>query len=1075
MRFKFRGIICLFIMLIICITSVTDTYALSLMPQDGKEASQNSKSKANMDGTQSSWAANEIQKAHEDGLTYNQIEGNYQKSITREEFCTIVVRLYEKLSTKQAAVSQNPFTDTSNAEILKAVTLGIVKGTSATTFSPDNNITRQEICVMFFRAIKAAYPAIDTTTTGNFQFDDAASISPWALDAVKYIYLQGIMNGTSTTTISPLENTSREQAIALIKRTYEKKSAEKKPADSVDFSGLESIYPSKMLQTPGIGRVVPVGKGDTSKGTVLDIPIGKNITIAAVPKSPSNVSAVLGADNKVTVTWNDNSSDETGFDIGAGDSKGNGGTNHVASNVTSWIDDDDHTPGETYFYTVSAHNDTGYSGWTTEVSVKIPPAVSTKVPTAPSNLKAVFGTDNRIKLAWTDNSLDETGFEVDMSNDTYGGGGSIKVDSNTTNWIDDTLHAQGATYSFAVRAYNKLGSSAWSNRVSVDAPVTTAPSEVPSGVTATLGTDNKITVQWNYHPDIEDGYEIKMRSTKSANITTAKKVADGKDMDKWLDDGAHIPGETYYYSVRAYNKIGNSSYSGEISVKVPLMPESPDAISDKETGFSLLGKGYNIITGSYADPESVKQDKPFLDMERLLKDHRILKMPTNLSKFKYVDGQSMYSYSDSVATSIGISGGYLCFSGSASASFSSSSMTQSNHSYATLRYRASTYGLCIDDNHFKLTDYLDPVFAKDLNTMEPEALFEKYGTHMLRSVIMGGRLDYNVEANSQYTKEQHDFSYDVQASFSTGFASASADFSQSRSQASESFWSNTKRNINSQPLYNGSQVDANNFKQWSSWIINNPSLCDFGDTPFIPIWEFASDKSRQEQLKSRFNVYAQKHDYITVKGITAITGLHMEKVMYHPGAPNGGVLSSIHDPVTGDDWTEIANIEAHNGQDNNELSVLYARTGSSGVDSMPPVTNIFIVNKSKFDDENVFFNKIKDGDPTAKLWGKGANSFAGFGLDKPINCPGNDELYIYYVTSMKKSPITSVRVRYDEDATSHYWPKIEETQGKYNNYIKLLDWSEYLQERSVEQCCNEGLILPCTWCHHFIEYSTDVP
>jgi CRISPR/Cas system-associated endoribonuclease Cas2 len=54
----------------------------------------------NFDGTQSSWAEAELKEAYENGLTYDQIENNYQKPITREEFCVIVVKLYEKLGGK---------------------------------------------------------------------------------------------------------------------------------------------------------------------------------------------------------------------------------------------------------------------------------------------------------------------------------------------------------------------------------------------------------------------------------------------------------------------------------------------------------------------------------------------------------------------------------------------------------------------------------------------------------------------------------------------------------------------------------------------------------------------------------------------------------------------------------------------------------------------------------------------------------------------------------------------------------------------------------------------------------------
>ena len=174
-----------------------------------------------LDGTQSTWAEKELIEAFNYSLTYPRVMKSYQNSITREEFCTIAVKLYEKLSGNKAVQSNNPFKDTTDPEILKAYNLKIVKGTSADTFSPSNKITRQEICVMIYRALEAAKPDFNSAVSGNFPFNDKDNIAAWALDAVKFAYLNNIMKGTSATTISPLSDTNREQGVVLIKRTYD--------------------------------------------------------------------------------------------------------------------------------------------------------------------------------------------------------------------------------------------------------------------------------------------------------------------------------------------------------------------------------------------------------------------------------------------------------------------------------------------------------------------------------------------------------------------------------------------------------------------------------------------------------------------------------------------------------------------------------------------------------------------------------------------------------------------------------------------------------------------------------------
>lgn len=171
--------------------------------------------------TASDWAVDEIQKAYDLDLTTDRVLMNFQKNITREEFCEIAVKLYEALSGKNAkAAIDNPFDDTTNPYVLKAFELGIVKGTSDTAFSPGNPITRQEICVMIYRTLKADDSSLSAGSS-SVQFADQSQIASWAMDAVRFANENGIMKGTGGNKISPLNNTTREQAIVLLERTYE--------------------------------------------------------------------------------------------------------------------------------------------------------------------------------------------------------------------------------------------------------------------------------------------------------------------------------------------------------------------------------------------------------------------------------------------------------------------------------------------------------------------------------------------------------------------------------------------------------------------------------------------------------------------------------------------------------------------------------------------------------------------------------------------------------------------------------------------------------------------------------------
>lgn len=86
-------------------------------------------------------------------------------------------------------------------------------------------------------------------------------------------------------------------------------------------------------------------------------------------------------------------------------------------------------------------------------------------PVAPSNLSATplaFGTTSVVRLTWTDNSSDESGFLISRSLD---GVNFTHLATTSANWTirDDSSVAPSTTYYYRINAYNAGGNSAYSN------------------------------------------------------------------------------------------------------------------------------------------------------------------------------------------------------------------------------------------------------------------------------------------------------------------------------------------------------------------------------------------------------------------------------------------------------------------------------------------------------------------------------------------------------------------------------------------------------------------------------------
>ena len=91
---------------------------------------------------------------------------------------------------------------------------GVVNGTSPTTFAPDDEITREQMCVLIVNY--AEYKGISLNETKTVTFSDAADISGWARDAVEVCANAGIINGAGDGTFNPSGTASRAEVATLM-------------------------------------------------------------------------------------------------------------------------------------------------------------------------------------------------------------------------------------------------------------------------------------------------------------------------------------------------------------------------------------------------------------------------------------------------------------------------------------------------------------------------------------------------------------------------------------------------------------------------------------------------------------------------------------------------------------------------------------------------------------------------------------------------------------------------------------------------------------------------------------------
>jgi FtsP/CotA-like multicopper oxidase with cupredoxin domain len=205
-------------------------------------------------------------------------------------------------------------------------------------------------------------------------------------------------------------------------------------------------------------------------------------------------------------------------------------------------------------------------------------------PRAPNNLVAAFAGTN-VQLTWTDNSLSETGFNIDRALDPAftSGVAHFAVGAGVTTYLDTGTQAF-VKYYYRVNAENIVGDTfdyRAQNPLSIGFPTIRSVSDYsnvatppmrPTGTTTLTGlTQNAqigapIVVSWTYVPSGDQaGFKVQ-RATDSAftiGVVTGLAAAG----DRSYSDGVGIsPGVRYYYRVLATNAVGDGTWSNVMSI-----------------------------------------------------------------------------------------------------------------------------------------------------------------------------------------------------------------------------------------------------------------------------------------------------------------------------------------------------------------------------------------------------------------------------------------------------------------------------------------------------------------------------
>jgi hypothetical protein len=278
-------------------------------------------------------------------------------------------------------------------------------------------------------------------------------------------------------------------------------------------------------------------------------------TNTMTPNTPSSLRYTELTNSSVTLKWNDNSSNEYGFEIYRSLSE-SGSYSLVCTtvpNVTAYIDRSLQS-GTNYYYRIRAYNDVGYSDYSSTLMASTSSAL---IPSTPTGLNATSITYSSALIYWNDNSNNETGFEIERT----GPNSNTVVRTFTTvanirSFQDNSLQ-MNSTYYYRVRAFIGSSYSGYSSSIMIITPYVQLP-VAPTSLNCSDITDKSIKISWADNSYNETGFIISRSLVNNPSDITEIEV--GPNSTSYFDYDLSS-NTSYIYNVKAINIAGRSANS----------------------------------------------------------------------------------------------------------------------------------------------------------------------------------------------------------------------------------------------------------------------------------------------------------------------------------------------------------------------------------------------------------------------------------------------------------------------------------------------------------------------------------
>lgn len=270
-------------------------------------------------------------------------------------------------------------------------------------------------------------------------------------------------------------------------------------------------------------------------------------------KPPSWLAATSVDGKKISLSWQDLTTNETGFEIWRKapnetdytlyDTMGRNASSYTDLNVD---------PQKNYYYKVRAkiNDNEVYSDFSNETGALTTPL------SAPANLSFNVISKTEIELTWDDTSSMEAGFIVEKKIGLLSQWYQIsQLEPNTTRYNDKWISSTEPTI-YRIKAFDRSTAVSYSNEVqlSLDAP------EAPGNLQVSVMSTSDVKLTWKDNSSTEEGFIIEAKQ-----LYLFREIGRvGSNTTTFIYHDA-VPGKTMKYRIRSVKGLVQSNPSNEVA------------------------------------------------------------------------------------------------------------------------------------------------------------------------------------------------------------------------------------------------------------------------------------------------------------------------------------------------------------------------------------------------------------------------------------------------------------------------------------------------------------------------------